>query len=167
MHFSSLFLGSIKNIFYLCTKKRRKDIKWTRDLHHVQTKRCLQLCEHFRQGSVNGSRNPTNVWKKEDDRGLAPAISIRVWLSILPFLLPSSLSHQPSSFSLLPSSLFPQPSAFFPQPSSISHLPSSIIPQPSAFFHLPSSLSHQPSSIILHIPAHTSLSEARSCPYCS
>ena len=27
MHFSSLFLGSIKNKSYLCTKKRRKDIK--------------------------------------------------------------------------------------------------------------------------------------------
>ena len=27
MHFSTFFLGSIKNKFYLCTKKRRKDIK--------------------------------------------------------------------------------------------------------------------------------------------
>ena len=65
MHFFLLLLGNIKNIVYLCTKKRRKDILWTRDLHHVQTKRCLLQCEHFRQDSVNGSRNPTNVWKKE------------------------------------------------------------------------------------------------------
>ena len=44
----SLEVSKINSIF--APRKRRKVKRWTRDSHHVQMKKCLLQCVHFRQG---------------------------------------------------------------------------------------------------------------------
>lgn len=67
-HFCQYYIKKllkIKSFVYLCTKKKRKDIKWTRDLHHVRTKRCLPQFEHFRHAKKLSLSVWMPNWKKK------------------------------------------------------------------------------------------------------